>query len=70
MIQISREDGAWVFNTTTVLDDRETDVLSSDAIDVLTGGAGDDWFVSNFSGSGKLDQITDLSKSEIKLDVI
>jgi Ca2+-binding RTX toxin-like protein len=62
--------GTWVFNTTTVLDDRETDVLTSDAVDVLTGGAGDDWFVSNFSGTGKLDQVTDLRAGEIRVDVI
>jgi PKD repeat protein len=58
-----------VFDGSTVFDDRASDVLTSDAVDTLTGGAGDDWFLSNFAGAGKLDNVTDLKAGEVKTDI-
>jgi Ca2+-binding RTX toxin-like protein len=62
--------GATLFNNTTVYDDRATDVLTSDAVDSLTGGAGEDWFLSNFAGPGKLDNVTDAKAGELRSDVV
>jgi Ca2+-binding RTX toxin-like protein len=62
--------GATLFNNTTVYDDRATDVLTSDAVDSLTGGAGEDWFLSNFAGPGKLDNVTDAKSGELRSDVV
>jgi hypothetical protein len=61
--------GSVAFDGTSVFDDRTSDVLTSDATDTLTGGAGDDWFLGNFAGGGKLDNVTDGKAGELKTDL-
>ena len=47
-------------------------VLDDGAVDVLTGSAGQDWFLFNVDGDGdtkKKDKVTDLSASEFATDI-
>ncbi len=44
-------------------------VFDDGALDVLTGNAGQDWFIFNATGSGVKDQVTDLKTGEFFTDL-